>query len=579
MPPPARPTSRRRSAYRQGQSLRWAAPATAAAAATRCAPSNPRAGDRRRLRRDQERLSRLAKATIPREARRQGILAFPDDSRPPTMVRGARRSGGPASRPDTSIQFATTGLLPTKIWDRAFHSHGAIDRRRARHEDRVMTPNPVSALTDRRRPAALFAQAGPAARSARLSNGRRTGSRAARTKGCGDNRRHRPAPAARRRIQTSAPKSPSSRATSAPYGASSVTDLLTQPRRRPEAARAGARAPVVLLKRPPHLGLREIQESRRGDPAGRDPAGGGGAALRLHGRPEGGEYRPCGVLPGHHRRSSAGTSTRAAARAAAARPACLRIRRDTRLNLDVKYQASDSLLGESARHHLRRAPRPTPSAAMSAPLRPARRRDRSSAERARRAPVTIAACRRPPHFVRISPAMRTGQCQRRRPYRTFAAATDQLPAQRGAGPADRQRLGDVQRQLQATRGDSLTGVPGVTLIVPAGDPSRPSAPRRARPLCPGGAPDPERRQRAAHVRNHIARHAPSLELALTGQLRPGGDAHGTVSGLDISSQARSNADIPASIRSVEPGSLPARCGSPAIRCPTPAMCSSSPTAP
>ena len=66
--------------------------------------------------------------------------------------------------------------------------------------------------------------------------------------------------------------------------------------------------------------------------------------------------------------ASAGTSTAGGGASGSGEAGLLRIRRDTRLNLDVKYQTSDSLL-ESQRDILPGAAAPalTASAAMSAP--------------------------------------------------------------------------------------------------------------------------------------------------------------------------------------------------------------------
>ena len=89
------------------------------------------------------------------------------------------------------------------------------------------------------------------------------------------------------------------------YEVSSVTDLLSELAPQTGSGQGrGGQAPGRAPERPPNFGAaRNPGHSDRGDPAARDPARGGRAALRLHRRPEGGEHRPAALLPRDHRRS------------------------------------------------------------------------------------------------------------------------------------------------------------------------------------------------------------------------------------------------------------------------------------
>jgi len=174
-----------------------------------------------------------------------------------------------------------------------------------------------------------------------------------------------------------------------------------------------------------------------------------------------------------------------------------------------------------------------------------------------------------------SPAMQPGQCPATsRPTRRCGRHRP-APAQRGAGPADRQRLGDVQRQLPGERRRSLTGVPGVTLIVRPATPFALRHQRRARPLCrrvPLTRTSPARPPMSNHICSARSIVGLVAEPAITTGWRR---APRTYPGSTFRCcRRRSTRTIPASIRSGRTLAI-----SPPLRidlahsCPTPAMCS------
>ena len=152
------------------------------------------------------------------------------------------------------------------------------------------------------------------------------------------------------------------------YGVSTVTDLLNEiaPQTRSDRGR-GATAAGGAAERAAHLQpQRGRQHPHRGDPAGRHPARGGGAEVRLHGRPAGGEHRAEAPLPRDDRRGGrAARPPRAAIATGQAEVDQFQVRRDVRTNLDMKYQVS--------RRPDRRAARPGRAAGRRA-VRPRRQR-------------------------------------------------------------------------------------------------------------------------------------------------------------------------------------------------------------
>jgi hypothetical protein len=143
------------------------------------------------------------------------------------------------------------------------------------------------------------------------------------------------------------------------YGVSSVTDLLTElaPQTGSGQGRGGGQPPVVLLNGHRISGLREIQDIPTE------------AIQRVEILPEEvalrygytADQKVVNIVLRRFFRAataeaSAGTSTRGGGESANAELGLLRIRRDTRFNLDAKYQTSDSLL-ESERDIVPAGPR------------------------------------------------------------------------------------------------------------------------------------------------------------------------------------------------------------------------------
>ena len=110
------------------------------------------------------------------------------------------------------------------------------------------------------------------------------------------------------------------RATSARPARPTSPSCSTRSRRRSAArAAAAASSPVLLLNGQRISELpRASRHSDRSDPAGRDPARGSRAQIRLSRRPEGREHRPSPALPLDRRAGSA-----AASRPTAAMPAAM----------------------------------------------------------------------------------------------------------------------------------------------------------------------------------------------------------------------------------------------------------------
>ena len=93
-------------------------------------------------------------------------------------------------------------------------------------------------------------------------------------------------------------------------------------------------------------------------------------------------------------------------------------------------------------------------------------------------------------------------------------------------PADRYVSATFNASFQANGSDSLTGVPGVSLIVPAGDPFSPFGTNVALDRYVSGIPLTQHvTSETAHAGGHFPRHASSLELVADRQLRPGRDPH------------------------------------------------------
>ena len=143
---------------------------------------------------------------------------------------------------------------------------------------------------------------------------------------------------------TSSPRCSSARPTSAATACRRSPTCSTNSRRRRERIAGGRRA-AGAAQRAAHLGLRRNpRHPDRGDRAGRHPARGGRAQIRLSGRPARREHRAAPALPRQDDRGRA-----AARRPRAARPTStaaadyLRIQKDGRLNVDLKYNHTDAL--------------------------------------------------------------------------------------------------------------------------------------------------------------------------------------------------------------------------------------------
>lgn len=261
------------------------------------------------------------------------------------------------------------------------------------------------------------------------------------------------------------------------YGVSSVTDLLTQlaPQTGSGQGRGGEQ-PVVLLNGHRISGLREIRDIPTE------------AIQRVEILPEevglrygyNADQKVVNIVLRRYFRSttaeaSAGTSTAGGGESGSAEVGLLRIRRNTRLNLDVKYQTSDSLL-ESERDILPGLPRrpygfggnvSAASGIAGAEIDPALSALAGT-------PVTISGVPLGPRslagFAATANNPNGGDLSS---YRTLRPATDQL--QLNAVIA--RPIGDVSAtfnaSFEANGSQSLNGLPGVSLLVPAGNPFSP----------------------------------------------------------------------------------------------------------
>jgi hypothetical protein len=261
------------------------------------------------------------------------------------------------------------------------------------------------------------------------------------------------------------------------YGASSVTDLLTQlaPQTGSGQGRGGER-PVVLLNGHRISGMREIQDIPTE------------AIQRVEILPEevalrygyNADQKVVNIVLRRYFRAttaeaSAGTSTSGGGSSGSGEVGLLRIRRDTRLNLDVKYETSDSLI-ESERDILPGVPRrpyafggnvTAASGLPGAEIDPL-----LSALAGQR--VTIAGVPDGPRslagFAGNSNRANAGDIA---PFRTLRPATDQLQLNAVLARPIGNVSATFNASFQANDSDSLTGVPGVSLLVPAGNPFSP----------------------------------------------------------------------------------------------------------
>ena len=261
------------------------------------------------------------------------------------------------------------------------------------------------------------------------------------------------------------------------YGVSSVTDLLTElaPQTGSGQGRGGER-PVVLLNGHRISGLREIQDIPTE------------AIQRVEILPEevalrygySADQKVVNIVLRRYFRAttaeaSAGTSTAGGGASANVEAGLLRIRRDTRLNLDVKYQSADSLL-ESQRDIIPGVPR-RPYAfggnVSAASGLPGAEIDPALSALAG-VPVTIAGVPEGPRTLAgFATNANRANVSDISQYRTLRPATDQLQLNFVLARPIGNVSATFNASFQANGSDSLTGVPGVTLIVPAGDPFSP----------------------------------------------------------------------------------------------------------
>jgi hypothetical protein len=261
------------------------------------------------------------------------------------------------------------------------------------------------------------------------------------------------------------------------YGVGSVTDLLTQlaPQLGSGQGRGGER-PVVLLNGHRISGMREIQDIPTE------------AIQRVEILPEEvalrygytADQKVVNIVLRRYFRAttaeaSAGTSTAGGGASGNGELGLLRIRRDTRLNLDVKYETSDSLL-ESQRDILPGVPRRPygfgGNVAAASGLPGAEVDPLLSALAGQR--VTIAGVPDGSHdlpgFAGNANRANPGDVA---PYRTLRPATDQLQLNAVLARPIGNVSATFNASFQANGSDSLTGVPGVSLLVPAGNPFSP----------------------------------------------------------------------------------------------------------
>jgi hypothetical protein len=261
------------------------------------------------------------------------------------------------------------------------------------------------------------------------------------------------------------------------YGVSSVTDLLTELAPQTGSGQGrGGEPPVVLLNGHRISGLREIQDVPTE------------AIQRVEILPEEvalrygytADQKVVNIVlrryfRAHTVEASAGTSTAGGGSSANVEAGMLRIRRDTRLNLDAKYQASDSLL-ESQRDIIPGVPRrpygfggnvSAGSGIPGAEIDPG-----LSALAGQ--PVTIAGVPAGPPtlagFAANANQPNDGDISH---YRTLRPATDQLQLNAVLARPIGNVSATFNASFQANGSDSLTGLPGVSLLVPAGNPFSP----------------------------------------------------------------------------------------------------------
>jgi iron complex outermembrane receptor protein len=323
------------------------------------------------------------------------------------------------------------------------------------------------------------------------------------------------------------------------YGVSSVTDLLTElaPQLGSGQGRGGER-PVVLLNGHRISGMREIQDIPTE------------AIQRVEILPEEvalrygytADQKVVNIVLRRYFRAttaeaSAGTSTAGGGTSGSGEASLLRIRRDTRLNLDVKYQGSDSLL-ESQRDIMSGVPR-RPYAfggnVSAASGLPGAEIDPALSVLAGQ-PVTIAGVPQgPPTLAGFAGTANRPNASDIAPYRTLRPATDQL--QLNAVLA--RPIGDISAtfnaSFQANGSDSLTGVPGVSLIVPAGDPFSPFGTNVALDRYVAGIPLTQHvASEAAHAGVTLLGTLHHWNWSLTGNYDRIATRTRTVGGLDIS---------------------------------------------
>jgi len=334
------------------------------------------------------------------------------------------------------------------------------------------------------------------------------------------------------------------------YGVSSVTDLLTQlaPQTGSGQGRGGEQ-PVVLLNGHRISGLREIQDIPTE------------AIQRVEILPEevglrygyNADQKVVNIVLRRYFRAttdeaSAGTSTAGGGESGSAEVGLLRIRRDTRLNLDMKYQTSDSLL-ESERDILPGVPRrpygfggnvSAGSGVPGAEIDPA-----LSALAGR--PVTIAGvpqgARSLAGFAANANSPNGGDLS---PYRTLRPATDQLQLNAVIARPIGNVSATFNASFQANGSDSLNGLPGVSLLVPAGEPYSPFATNVALDRYVTGIPLTQHvASEAAHAGITLLGTLHHWNWSLTGNYDRVSTRTRTVNGLDVSTlQAALNADDP-----------------------------------
>lgn len=323
------------------------------------------------------------------------------------------------------------------------------------------------------------------------------------------------------------------------YGVSSVTDLLAQlaPQTGSGQGRGGER-PVVLLNGHRISGLREIQDIPTE------------AIQRVEILPEevalrygyNADQKVVNIVLRRYFRAttaeaSAGTSTAGGGSSGNGETGLLRIRRDTRLNLDVKYETSAALL-ESQRDILPGVPRRPygfGGNVTAASGLPGAEIDPLLSALAGQ-PVTIAGVPEGPHdLAGFAGAANRANAGDVAPYRTLRPATDQLQLNAVLARPIGNVSATFNASFQANGSDSLTGVPGVSLLVPAGNPFSPFGSDVALDRYVGGVP------LSQHVASETAHAGVTLlgtfhrwNWSLTGNYDRAATRTRTVTGRDVS---------------------------------------------